>query len=71
MRINCIQNNIFISNHYLYVINFVMILSKINYFNANLIFNFLEFLAIKILKCITIRILDNLGFKQLILSIKV
>lgn len=62
-------SNIFISNHYLYVINFVMILSKINYFNANLIFNFFSSMGLVFFyySLSNYRILGNLNTKNIII----
>lgn len=62
-------SNIFISNHYLYVINFIMILSKINYFNANLIFNFFSSMGLVFFyySLSNYRILGNLNTKNIII----
>ena len=62
-------SNIFISNHYLYVINFIMILSKINYFNANLIFNFFSSMGLVFFyySLSNYRILGNLKTKNIII----
>lgn len=69
MILDHLFSNYSISNNYLYILNFIFILSKINFFNTNLIFNFFSSIGLVFFyySLIKYRISEKLNTKNVIL----